>query len=87
MSSPHGSVVMTLALKQDGAKVTGTLTSDHTGELTMRGEFADGKLKLETVEGNAQITLEGTLKDGALAGYMSTEMGDMNWTATRARDK
>jgi hypothetical protein len=42
-------------------------------------------LKLETAEGgDAKITFTGKLKDdGTLAGYLSSQMGDMKWTATR----
>ncbi len=37
--TPHGDMAMGLSLKQDGTKVTGTLTTDHTGDLPVEGEL------------------------------------------------
>ena len=34
--TPHGDMAMGLALKQDGKKVTGTLTTEHTGDIAGR---------------------------------------------------
>jgi hypothetical protein len=84
VDSPHGSVGMTLTLREDDQKVSGTLTSDHTGELKVHGEWADGKLSLQT-EGGMSLTLAATLKDEALSGYLSTEGGDMKFTGERAK--
>ena len=84
--SPHGPAAMALVLKQDGTKVTGTFASGHHPDMAVEGEFADGTLKLETTEaGDDKITFTGKLKDdGTLAGYLSSPMGDMKWTAARA---
>ena len=62
--TPHGDMAMGLSLKQEGTKVTGTLTTDHTGDLPVEGELQGRTLKLSTT-GNAepQLTLTGTLKD------------------------
>lgn len=81
----HGVVSMQLELKQDGRKVTGTFSSPH-GDLPVEGEFAGGTLKLKTTGGDMHVTFEARL-DGAdkLAGYMSSEMGDMKWSAERAK--
>lgn len=87
--TPHGDMAMGLSLKQDGTKVTGTLTTDHTGDLPVEGELQGRTLKLSTT-GNAepQLTLTGTLKDeGTLGGSLSSQMGDMTWSAERVKDK
>jgi hypothetical protein len=84
-SSPHGPLTMGLALEQDGTAVSGSFASPH-GEMAVAGEFTDRTLTLKT-KGDAQITLNAKLKDdGTLAGYLSSEMGDMTWTAARVKD-
>jgi len=88
LGSPHGDMTMGLTLKQDGTKVTGTLASPH-GEMAVTGEFADGDLSLATGGGDDEkLTFSAKLKDdGTLAGYLSSPMVDMKWTASRAEDK
>ena len=85
---PHGNATMGLILKQEGTKVTGTFATGHA-DMPVTGEFADGALKLESVSsGDSKIILSAKLKDdGTLAGYISSPMGDMTWTATRATDQ
>ena len=46
--TPHGDMTMGLALKQEGNKVTGTLTTEHTGEMPVEGELNERALKLAT---------------------------------------
>jgi hypothetical protein len=89
VDSPHGAATMGLVLKQDGRKVTGTFASGHTADMAVAGEFADGNLKIETIEGGeSRIIFTGKLKeDGTLAGYLSSQMGDMKWTATRVPEQ
>ena len=82
---PHGDATMGLTLKQEGTRVTGTFASGHSPEMAVKGEFVDGALKIET-DGDAdhRITFTAKLKDdGTLAGYVSSPMGDMKWTATK----
>ena len=82
---PHGDATMGLTLKQEGTKVTGTFASGHSPEMAVKGEFIDGALKIETEgDGDHRITFTAKLKDdGTLAGYISSPMGDMKWTATK----
>jgi hypothetical protein len=84
---PHGDATMGLTLQQDGTKVTGTFVSGHAPDMPVSGEFKDGTLKLQTAadkDGNA-VMFEAKLRDdGTLAGYISSPVGDMKWTATRA---
>jgi hypothetical protein len=84
--SPHGATTMGLTLKQDGRNVTGTFASPH-GDMPVKGEFADKKLTLATTNNGdgGEITFKAQLKDdGSLNGFLSSSMGDMTWTATRA---
>jgi hypothetical protein len=86
--SPHGPMAMGLTLEQKGNKVTGTFASPH-GNMAVHGAFVDGRLTLSTTEENAdeRITFDGRMKDdGTLAGYLSSQMGDMAWTAKRVKD-
>ena len=87
--SPHGDVTMGLTLTQDASKVSGTFSSPH-GDMNVAGDFADGRLKIATTGGNEdeRIYLDARLTaDGTLSGIISSPMGDMKWTATRAKDK
>jgi hypothetical protein len=87
--SPHGDVAMGLTLKQDGTKVTGVFNSPH-GDMDVAGEFVNGELKIATTSGaeDEKILFNAKLKDdGTLAGYVSSQMGDMKWTAMRTDEK
>jgi hypothetical protein len=86
---PHGDATMGLTLKQDGSKVTGTFSSGHAPDVTVTGELTNGELKIETAgDPDAKIAFTGKLKeDGTLAGYLSSPMGDMRWTASRVETK
>jgi hypothetical protein len=87
---PHGDATMGLTLTQDGAKVSGTFASGHTADMAVAGEFVNGELKIQTTAGgdDSKILFSAKLKeDGTLAGYISSQMGDMKWTATRASGK
>lgn len=83
---PHGDATMGLTLQQDGTKVTGTFASGHSADMPVSGEFTDGTLKLQTPadkEGNSVIFNAKLKDDGTLAGYISSPIGDMKWTASR----
>jgi hypothetical protein len=85
----HGDMAATLQLKQEGVKVTGTFTFTFNGKTQpLAGKLVDGALSLETTDTAADKALSFTaqLKDGALAGSVSTPMGDMRWTAVRAKE-
>ena len=83
----HGDMVGSLALKQDGSKVSGVLNA-HGQDQSVSGEFVDGALALQTKDGDPahQVALKASLKpDGTLAGYISGPMGDLRWTASRVK--
>jgi len=84
--SGHPEMSIVLEIKQDGRKLTGNFMIPDHGDLDMVGEFEDGKIQLNSTENAfAQLSLVGSLNaDGSLAGNLTSTMGDMNWTATRA---
>lgn len=88
--TPQGTTPVTLVIKLDGKKVTGTMSGPQ-GEIPMEGEFADGKLTMSiSFQGNGgsmNITFNGALKDdGTLAGTFDFGQGEMKWSATRAKN-
>ena len=80
---------MGLDLAQEGKKVTGTLATPHGDDLQVEGEFVGGTLTLATPGGgDSHITMKAKLKDdGTLDGYLSSQMGDMTWTANARTGK
>jgi hypothetical protein len=88
VGGPHGPATMQLTLKQQGHKVSGTFATGHAADMDVKGEFVDGSLDLETAGGEHKVILNAKLKDdGTLAGTLSSEVGDMKWTASRAAAK
>ena len=82
----HGGMDVVLEIKQDGKNLTGNFMIPDHGDLEVVGEFADGKIRLNSTEnGFMQVSLTGQLnQDGTLSGNLSSTMGDMAWTATRS---
>ena len=82
----HGDMAASLTLKQDGRKVTGVLNA-HGQDRAVVGDFVDGTLTLQTEEAEAaqRLALKATLKDEVLSCYISGEMGDLRWTASRSK--
>lgn len=87
---PHGDAAMGLVLKQDGEKVAAMFNPGHDGDIPMSGTFVKGALALESPanDDGSRILMKGTLKaDGSMAGFMSSAMGDMTWSAARDKGK
>ena len=90
-AGPHGTMTMGLVLEQKGKRVTGTFSSPH-GDVAVEGEFTDGTLTLTTTATDGHeamhVTFNARLQEtGTLSGYLSSEMGDMKWTAERMKEK
>jgi hypothetical protein len=90
-AGPHGTMTMGLVLEQKGKRVTGTFSSPH-GDVGVEGEFTDGTLTLTTTATDGHeamhVTFNARLQEtGTLSGYLSSEMGDMKWTADRMKEK
>ena len=88
----HG-MSMHMVLSQDGAKISGSIDNPHGGgEIRLSGEFADGKLTLAGGSDGGDLALQlsftGTLqRDGSLSGTLTTNVGQMPWTAVRVEGK
>ena len=84
--SVHG-MSLRLVMSQDGEKISGTLESPH-GEITLAGEFSKGKLTIAGAALDSQpIQFAGTARlkeDGSLAGVLSANQMEMDFTAVRA---
>src|SRR5262249_12786031 len=84
---------ITLTLKQQGKKVTGTFANPQRGVVPLDGEFADGKLTLSVTLGGGhgggrQLSFPGAMKkDGTLNGQAPGPRCYVTWTACRAKDK
>ena len=81
MDSPHGKITGPLVLQQDGAKLTGSFETEHTGKLAINGEV-DGEKIIFTIEvpgGQMTITFEGTRDGDKLSGTTKPLNGE--WSA------
>ena len=86
--TPHGAMDFQLALKQDGSKLTGTFTSQG-GDIPVAGEAVNGVLTFKMTqdpEGFPALAFRAKIKDdGTMTGTMSSDSGDMAFTAKRAK--
>jgi hypothetical protein len=81
-----------LVLMQKGKNITGTLENPHGGLIPITGEFASGQIKFhgKSQGGSLQIELSatgGVQTDGSLAGNLTSNVGDMEWSAVRSKTK
>jgi hypothetical protein len=89
IDTDQGAMQAALDLKQDGKKVTGTITSPQ-GPAAVEGEYAEGKLtfsiSFDSPNGSMQIGFNATMKaDGSLAGTLDFGQGQIPWRAVRAK--
>jgi hypothetical protein len=85
----NGPMEVYATMKLDGKKVTGNLSS-QMGDTPLEGEFADGKvtfvINFDGGGGAMQLNWIGMMKDADhLTGTMSGPMGEIPWTAIRAK--
>ncbi|MBP6716431.1 MAG: hypothetical protein KA205_06185 [Acidobacteria bacterium] len=86
MTIPEAQLTMDVALKQDGAKVSGAAKSEHLGVMALDGTYAAGTIAfVMTGSMNGQdVRIEFTGKytaDGTLGGDLTSQMGQMTWAA------
>ncbi len=75
---------LTLKLRLDGGKVSGTFESAHLGTGTVEGgTLVDNKISLTLKTAQATITFNGVLKDGKLAGEFSAGKMNGKWEAEK----
>jgi hypothetical protein len=78
-----------LVLVQKGKNITGTLQNPHGNPIHLKGEFSNGQLKFtgssKGGEWDYELSGTGSLQaDGSFAGSLTSNVGDMTWTAVRA---
>jgi hypothetical protein len=86
-TTQQGTIESLLDMKVDGAKVSGSLSS-QMGTAPVTGEYTDGKLSFTiTMQGNGQaieVWFGGALQqDGTMAGTLDFGQGEVPWTARR----
>ena len=88
METPGGQIPCTASFVQAGEKVSGSLAGPG-GDIPVAGTMVGSALKIDmtvpTPQGELAITMSGDLGPNGLTGVASTMMGDMTWTATRAK--
>ena len=81
LDTPHGQMPGALQLKQEGAKLTGSVDVEHMGSMPLVGQVEGAKLTFTIeIQGNQKITFNGTVAGDKISGSM--EQGG-SWTATR----
>jgi len=76
-----------LTLKQDGAKLTGTVKGRRGDEPvtgTVSGNDVDFTIAISTPNGNFNLEYKGTADGDSMKGTMSVMGNTVNWTAKRA---
>jgi len=75
---------MTLKLKLEGTKVTGSFESSHLGSGSINnGSWANNKLTISLETSHAPLTLTGTLQTGKLAGEWDAGHMQGKWEAKK----
>ena len=91
MAGRRGTMTQKLVIKQDGAKITGTLTGmgnrSSNLEGTVEGDKISFKVTRETGRGTFTTTYSGTISGDTIKGTAEMGMGrfTMNWTAKRQK--
>jgi hypothetical protein len=89
MAGRRGTMTQTLNIKQEGGKITGTLTGmgnrSFNLEGTVEGEKISFKVTRETGRGTFTTTYNGAVSGDTMKGTAEMGMGRfaMNWTAKR----
>lgn len=86
VDSPHGEMTLALEMRVEERKIVGTMASEQMGSSPIAGDYADGTLKF-TAEGQmGAMTFTGKFKNrDTIAGYLSTQAGDLVGVATRKK--
>jgi hypothetical protein len=88
MDTPAGQIPFSASLTQAGEKVTGTIEGPG-GDVPVAGTLTGNALKMEfaipTPQGDLAVSMTGDLGPAGLTGKASTMMGDVTWSATRAK--
>ncbi len=84
LTTPDKTLQLTLKLKLEGDKVTGTSESSHLGNGTISdGSWGNNKLKITVETSHAPLALTGTLQNGKLAGEWDAAQMQGKWEAKK----
>ncbi len=84
LTTPDKTLQLTLKLKLEGDKVTGTSESSHLGNAAIsNGSWANNKLKITVETSHAPLALTGTLQNGKLAGEWDATQMQGKWEAKK----
>lgn len=85
VGTPHGDVHFQATFAHGAGNALAATVTLFDAKIEMTGEAKDGAFTVAGEHQGGTLTLSGKLKtDGTLAGFMSTEQGDLTWTGTRA---
>jgi hypothetical protein len=84
LTTDDNTVQLTLTLKLEGDKVTGSFESSHLGSGAINnGSWANNKLTITMETSHAPLTLTGTLQNGKLAGELDAGHMQGKWEAKK----
>ena len=84
LTTQDNTVSITLKLKLEGAKVTGTSESSHLGNGSVsNGSWANNTLKITVETSHAPLELTGALQNGKLAGEWDAGHMQGKWEAEK----
>jgi hypothetical protein len=84
LASDTAEFTLTLKLKLEGNKVTGSYESDHVGSGQIsKGSWAANKLNFSLETNHGQVALTGELKQGKLAGNFDAGQMQGTWKADK----
>src|SRR5215475_2551090 len=84
LTTDDNTVQLTLTLKLEGNKVTGSFESSHLGNGAINnGSWANNKLTISMETSHAPLTLTGTLQNGKLAGELDAGHTQGKWEAKK----
>src|SRR5262249_20436655 len=84
LTTDDNNVQLTLTLKLEGNKVTGSSESSHLGSGAINnGSWVNNKLTITLESSHAPLTLTGTLQNGKLAGALDAGHMQGKWEAEK----
>jgi hypothetical protein len=83
VNSEQGVIPATLSLKQDGEKLTGTITGGDGGTMPIEGTVKESEITFSFYYGDIPVTMSGTVDGDTVKGSFSAGESGGDWTGTR----
>ncbi len=88
-TTPQGEMTTTFTFKQDGDKLTGTVTGGRGGETPLEGTVKGKEVKFtvtrQTPNGEMKTEYTATVEGDTMKGSVVTPRGTRDWSATKAK--